>query len=82
MLTWNEEQARGFYWPGVYMPVVTVRKEDWGNPLMRWVEETARDWEYRLFAVTADGFYKVWIKRRLNDPAVWAWALEWTATSA
>jgi hypothetical protein len=77
MLTWNEEQQRGFYWPGAYMPIVAVRKEDWGNPLLRWVEETSEDWEHRLFAIAADGFYKAWIKRRLVDPPIWAWALEW-----
>lgn len=77
MLTWNKEQQRGFYWPGTYMPVVAVRKEDWGNPLMAWVEETAKDWDYRLHAITADTFYKAWIKRRPGEPAVWAWAIEW-----
>jgi hypothetical protein len=77
MLTWNDEQQRGFYWVGAYMPVVAARKEDWGNPLLRWVEETAKDWEPRLHAIAADTFYKAWIKRRPGDPAVWAWAIEW-----
>lgn len=77
MLTWQDDQQRGFYWPGAYMPIVVVRKEDWGNPLLSWVEQTAANWELRLFAIAADGFYKVWIKRRPGDPAVWAWALEW-----
>jgi hypothetical protein len=77
MLTWQEDQQRGFYWTGVYAPIVAVRKDDWGNPLLRWVEDTAKDWEHRLFAVAADGFYKVWIRKRPGDPAVWAWALEW-----
>jgi hypothetical protein len=77
MLTWNDEQQRGFYWPGSFMPVVAVRKEDWGNPRLKWVEEESDGWEYRLHAIAADTFYKVWIRRRLGDPAVWAWAMEW-----
>lgn len=77
MLTWKEDERRGYYWPGAYMPVVAVRKEDWANPLLTSIEDIARDWEHRLFAVAADGFYRVWIKRRPGDPAVWAWALEW-----
>ncbi len=77
MLTWQEDQRRGFYWPGAYMPIVAVRKEDWGNPLLAWVEQKARGWDHRLFCIAADGFYKAWIRRRSGVPAVWGWALEW-----
>lgn len=77
MLTWDAEQQRGYYWPGSYMPVVAARKEDWGNPLLGWVTETAKRWDYRLHAIAADTFYKIWIKRRPDDPAVWAWIMEW-----
>lgn len=77
MLTWQAEQQRGWFWPGNYCPVVAVRKEDWGNPHLLWIEDVAREWEPRLHAVTADGFYKIWIRRCPEEPPVWAWAIEW-----
>lgn len=77
LLTFKEEDERGYYWPGAYAPVVCVRKEDWGHPQLRWIETISRDWEHRLHGITADGFFKVWIRRRPDEPAVWAWALEW-----
>lgn len=80
MLTYDEGARRGHYWPGDYQPVVAVRKEDWGHPHLQWIEELSRDWNPRLHAVTAEGFYKIWIKRRPNNPAIWSWALEWNRT--
>lgn len=81
MLTYDEAAKRGYFWTGQYAPVVVARQEDWGNPRLLWIDAVSRDWEYRLHAIAADGFYKVWIRRRLGEPAVWAWAIEWTAIS-
>lgn len=77
MLTYDETAKRGYWWTGQYAPVVIARREDWGNPRLLWIDSVSADWEYRLHAVTADGFYKLWIRRRLGEPAVWAWAMEW-----
>ncbi len=77
MLTYDEAAKRGYFWTGQYAPVVVARQEDWGNPRLLWIDAVSRDWEYRLHAIAADGFYKVWIRRRLGEPAVWAWAIEW-----
>jgi hypothetical protein len=79
-LTFKDEARRGDYWPGDYEPVVAARKEDWGHPHLRWIEDVARDWHMRLHGITADAFYKVWIKRCPTDPPVWAWAMEWNRT--
>lgn len=79
-LTYDEEAQRGHYWVGDFEPVVTARQEDWGHPHLRWIEEVSRAWEWRLHGITADGFFKVWIKRRPGDPPMWAWALEWNRT--
>jgi hypothetical protein len=79
-LTYDEEAQRGSYWPGDYEPVVAARKEDWGHPHLRWIEEVSSGWEWRLHGITADAFFKVWIKRRPGEPPVWSWALEWNRT--
>jgi hypothetical protein len=77
MLTYDDAAKRGYFWTGQYAPVVIARREDWGNPRLLWIDTTSENWEYRLHAVTADGFYKLWIRRRLGEPAVWSWAMEW-----
>lgn len=77
MLTYDDVARRGFFWTGEFAPIVCVRREDWGNPQLLWIDSISSTWEYRLHATTADGFYKVWIRRRVGEPAAWAWALEW-----
>lgn len=77
MLTYDDAARRGFFWTGQYAPVVVARREDWGNLRLRWVDEVSRDWEYRLHAIAAEGFFKLWIRRRTGEPAVWSWAMEW-----
>ena len=77
MLTYDEAAQRGYCWPGVFAPIVITAKSDWGNPLLLWVRHTADDWEWRLHANAADGFYRLWIRRTPETPVVWAWALEW-----
>ena len=77
MLTYNEEARRGGFWPGEYAPVIAVRRADWGNPRIQWINQISADWDYRLHAIGANEFYKIWIRRREDGPAVWAWAIEW-----
>lgn len=77
LITYDDASRRGYWWKGGFAPIVAARKEDWGNEHLRWIETLSRGWDYRLYAVTAEGFFKTWIKRRLGEPAVWAWALEW-----
>jgi hypothetical protein len=77
ILTYDETARRGYFWTGQYAPVVVARQEDWGNARLLWIDSVSKDWEYRLHAIAAEGFYKVWIRRRLSEPAVWAWAIEW-----
>jgi hypothetical protein len=77
MLTYDDSAGRGYFWTGEYVPVVIARREDWGNPRLQWIDTVSEHWEYRLHAITAEGFYKLWIRRRLGEPAVWSWAVEW-----
>ena len=77
LLTFDDETRLGFCWPGVFAPIVFARKEDWGNPQLRWIEDATATWDYRLQAITAEGFYKAWIRKQPGDAAIWAWAIEW-----
>jgi hypothetical protein len=77
LTTYDEIMQRGYYWPGTFAPLLLVRHSDWGNPLLGWFERTTACWALRVHSVAADGFHKIWIRRRIDDPAVWAWAMEW-----
>ena len=77
MLTYNDEAKRGWWWTGAFSPVVAVPRGDWGHPHLVWINQMSSNWEYRLFALAADGFYKIWIRRHEGEPAVWAWVIEW-----
>jgi len=76
-LTYQPAEARGSWWAGDYVPLLAIRRADWGNPQLHWFEAHTKAWVGRLIFVTADGFYKVWIRRASETIPVWAWAMEW-----
>lgn len=77
LLTFQKDQSQGYWWPGPFAPVVAVRKGDWGNPRLRWIEQVTAEWETIFWGVTAEGFYKIWIRRERRGKPLWAWAIEW-----
>jgi hypothetical protein len=77
-ITFNEETKRGGFWVGQFSPLLAVRKEDWGNPQMRWFMDTTKDWLGRVHAIGADGYFKITIKRKSATEEIWSWALEWS----
>lgn len=50
-------------------------EQDWGNPRILEVIERTKEWPCFFNIVTADGFFKVIMKRSCDDG--WFWALEW-----
>lgn len=80
MLTYDDEARRGYFWTGRFSIVSIARREDWGNPRLTWIDTATANWDYRLFAETADGFYRLWIRRSPTEPGAWAWAMEWNRT--
>lgn len=44
---------------------------------MRGLQELFSDWPFRFHGATADGFFKIVIRRAPTDKDVWGWALEW-----
>lgn len=75
-ITYNEPTKRGGYWLGEYMPIIEVIRADWGNPVHRAFMSAVLDWEPRVLATTADGHFKIVIRRH-PDAICWSWALEW-----
>lgn len=76
-LTYNEAEKRGRFFPGPIHPVAAVRQADWGNPQIGWFEHETADWLPRLNLITADEYFKMWIKRKADTAKVWAFAIEW-----
>jgi hypothetical protein len=76
MLTYRKDLERGYWWTGGFHPMMIVRRTDFGNTIMVDFAEAVVDWEPRLFAQTAQGFYRVCIRRNPSAEC-WSWAMEW-----
>lgn len=55
----------------------TFNNNDWGNPQINCLIEKTKDWACHCNIVTAQGFFKVIMKRGKNIKDGWFWALEW-----
>lgn len=76
MQTYNSETRRGGYWLHGYHPVMQAARSDWGNSVMIAFAHEIEGWECRLVANTAEGFFRV-IIRKHPSAETWAWAIEW-----
>ena len=77
-ITYNEETKRGRFWSGQFfsIPESEATRSDWGNPIHRWFMDAVLNWEQRVRIITANGFFKIAIRRH-PEAACWSWALEW-----
>lgn len=78
-VTYDAGKKVGGYWLGEFLPLMETVRADWGNPVMRTFAEAVVNWEPRVYAVTADGFFKIVIRRH-PEAVCWSWALEWNKT--
>lgn len=60
-----------------FYPIVCARRGDWGNDLFRGFEAQTDGWDYRLIASTAEGFFKVALRRHPTERYLASWAFEW-----
>jgi len=75
-LTYDKASRKGKWWhEGCYFVEHAIRA-DWGNPLIRGFADTVSSWEPRIIATTADGFFRVAIRRH-PVAGCFSWALEW-----
>jgi len=75
-LTYDYTIKRGRYWQGEFLPIVEAARSDWGNLVHRAFMEAVLNWEPRILAIGAGGFFKVAIRRH-PSAVCWSWALEW-----
>lgn len=77
LCSYDSAARRGGFPTGEWALLTVVRRGDWGNPLARWFERTVCGWSLKFHGIGASGFFKAVIRRRPDDPALWAWAVEW-----
>jgi hypothetical protein len=75
-ITYDRQTRKGGFWTGEGAAIDIARKGDWGNTRQRSFIAAVADWERRVHAVTAAGYFKLAIRRNPNV-ACWSWALEW-----
>jgi len=75
-ITYDETSRRGGFWPGGFFPLDCSVRSDWGNRLHQSFMEMVSSWELRVRATTADGHFKVAIRKH-PSVACWSWAYEW-----
>lgn len=67
-MSYNYESQLGKCWPGAYMPLGALHKQDWGNPnIVSFAEQTA-DWTFRFGGATSNGYFQALIKRPSSKP--------------
>lgn len=76
MITYKKDKEMGVLWPGDYLPIGVVRRQNWGDPAKASFSQATKDWPLRFAAGTSSGYYCALIKKH---PAheIWSWALEW-----
>lgn len=76
-LTFHESESKGYYWLGSgYLLQLAVRG-DWGNDEAIGFMRLVSNWQARLIASAADGYFKAAIRRHPKNEVCWSWALEW-----
>lgn len=77
-ISYRSDTSTGRQWPGMFVPVMLAPQSNWGEPVIVEFSRATRSWPYRLIGVTANGYFKVSIRKHPEEGAAcWAWALEW-----
>lgn len=77
LITFNRNSNTGNIWSGsAFAPADIAVQTDWGNAIQRWFVEKVADWQVRLVAETAKGFFRVAIRKHPIE-LLWSCALEW-----
>lgn len=76
-LSYDAATQRGQFVDGVFMPLVSARKADWGHPQLAWFTQLTSPWPRATRIVTARDHFKLVIRRHPERQDVWAWAMEW-----
>lgn len=74
--SYSQEQKRGGFSIGSFFRIAALQRINWGDAKSRWFMEATRSWELRVHGVTAEGFFKVAIRKCPTLP-LWSYAVEW-----
>ncbi|MEZ5713416.1 MAG: hypothetical protein R3E11_12400 [Sphingobium sp.] len=75
-ITIQPGEVNGRFCQGSFFPLQPVRRADWGNEQLRFFMAETKGWDLRIHAVTADGYFKLAIKKHI-DELIWSFAVEW-----
>lgn len=75
-ITFSQETKKGEFWQDGFHPISNEHYEDWGNIQHKAFMNAVVTWEPCLVGITADGFFKIIIRRHPHEEC-WSWALEW-----
>ena len=75
-ITYHHSDKRGYFWLGNFYPIMASSRSDWGNTVLRAFSIKVVNWETRVIGSTADGFYKIAIRKH-PEAICWSWSLEW-----
>ena len=75
-ITIQPGEVNGRFWQGSFFPLQPVRRADWGNEQLLFFMAETKHWDWRVHAVTADGYFKLAIKKHI-DELLWSFAVEW-----
>jgi hypothetical protein len=75
-ITYDGKRNQGRFAQGDFYPIIDVLRADWGNPVKRAFVSAVANWDLRVCAIGADGFFKLVIRRHPDSPC-WSWGVEW-----
>lgn len=77
-LTFDPDLGHGAWWRGKLVPANGAFKRDFGNEVQLAFAERTAKWDYRLILTTANGFFRVAIRKHPSSDT-WSFALEWNS---
>lgn len=76
LLTYQEDECIGHFWPGAYIYLKKSDRSNWGNAINKQFLAIIEKWELRFNGIAADYNFKCNIRKNI-DLECWSWALEW-----
>ncbi|WDM67473.1 HNH endonuclease [Xanthomonas cucurbitae] len=74
--SYSRKLKRGGFSSGPFFRIAALNKNNWGNPKSLWFMEVTRHWELRTHGITAEGFFKIVI-RKCPTMQLWSYAVQW-----
>lgn len=76
-ISYNKDTCRGHFWVGAFNVISAVPRTDWGNVTLTAFASEVSNWDFRIHGATADGFFKIMLRKSAEQSDIWGWAIEW-----